>query len=143
MPDPGNANQWDWFGNLTEELGSALDAFYTDLNAGGLMNRVTVVVQSEFGRRFLPNASGGTDHGYGNLMFALGNRVNGGQLHGTFPGLDDASLFEGQDVAVTTDFRQVLSEALVDRMNLAPASLAGVFPGFSYASGATNVFATG
>jgi uncharacterized protein (DUF1501 family) len=143
MPDPGNANQWDWFGNLTEELGSALDAFYTDLNAGGLMDRVTVVVQSEFGRRFLPNASSGTDHGYGNLMFALGNRVNGGQMHGSFPGLDDASLFEGQDVDVTTDFRQVLSEALVDRMSLAPASLASVFPGFSYGAGATNIFAAG
>jgi uncharacterized protein (DUF1501 family) len=143
MPDPGNANQYDWFGNLTEELGSALDAFYTDLNAAGLMDRVTVVVQSEFGRRFLPNASSGTDHGYGNVMFALGNRVNGGQMHGAFPGLDDLSLFEGQDVDVTTDFRQVLSEALVERMGLAPAALASVFPGFAYSPGATNVFTTG
>lgn len=143
MPDPGNANQYDWFGNLTEELGSALDAFHTDLNAAGLMDRVTVVVQSEFGRRFLPNASSGTDHGYGNVMFALGNRVNGGQMHGSFPGLDDLSLFEGQDVDVTTDFRQVLSEALVERMGLAPAALGSVFPGFTYSPGTTNVFATG
>jgi uncharacterized protein (DUF1501 family) len=143
MPDPGNPNQYDWFGNLTEELGSSLDAFYTDLNAAGLMNRVTVVVQSEFGRRFLPNASSGTDHGYGNLMFALGNRVNGGQLHGTFPGLREDQLFEGQDVMVTTDFRQVLSEALVERMGLPTASLASVFPGFTYSAGASNVFATG
>jgi uncharacterized protein (DUF1501 family) len=144
MPDPGNVNQYDWFGNLTEGLGAALDAFYTDLNAtAGLMNRVTVVIQSEFGRRVAPNESGGTDHGYGNLMMALGNRVRGGQLHGTFPGLDDASLYEGQDVSVTTDFRQILSEALVDRMGLSPGSLGTVFPGFSYAPAASNVFDVG
>lgn len=151
MPQPGNANQWDWFGNLAEELGRGLDAFYTDLNAyvipnsGGqnLMHKVTVIVQSEFGRRFRPNGSAGTDHGYGNIMLALGNRVNGGMMHGTFPGLDDNSLYEGQDVAVTTDFRQILSEALVDRMGFPTNQLPQVFPGFSYNNGLRNVFQTG
>ncbi|MFA5590030.1 MAG: DUF1501 domain-containing protein [Lysobacteraceae bacterium] len=150
MPNPGVAGHYDWFGNLVEELGHGLDAFYTDLNAhsigGGLnlMHKVTVIVQSEFGRRFLPNASAGTDHGYGNIMMALGNRVSGGQLHGTFPGLDDNSLYESQDVAVTTDFRQIISEALVDRMGLPPAQIPQVFPGFSYnTSGTPDVFQTG
>lgn len=105
------------------------------------MDKVSVIVQSEFGRRVVPNGSGGTDHGYANVMLALGNKVNGGQLHGSFPGLDGWSLYEGQDVAVTTDFRQILSEALVDRMGLAPAVIPQVFPGFSYATGgAPNVF---
>jgi len=140
MPDPGNANHYDWFGNLVEELSRGLDAFYTDLNAAGLMDKVTVVVQSEFGRRFLPNASNGTDHGYGNVMLALGNRVNGGQLHGEFPGLDDLSLYEGKDLAVTTDFRQVIGELLVDRMGLPQGQLAQVFPGFSYNPGQRDVF---
>ena len=151
MPNPGVAGHWDWYGNLVEELGQALDAFYTDLNAttvpnvGTLMDQVTVIVQSEFGRRFLPNASAGTDHGYGNIMLALGNKVVGGQLHGSFPGLDDLSLYEGQDVAVTTDYRQVISEALVDRMGLSTSKIAQVFPGFSYASGGStpNIFNTG
>lgn len=144
MPNPGVAGHYDWFGNLTEELGRGLDAFYTDLDAAGLMGKVTVIVQSEFGRRFLPNSSSGTDHGYGNIMMALGNRVNGGQLHGLFPGLDDNSLYESQDVAVTTDFRQILSEALVDRMGLPPAQIPQVFPGFSYGtSGVPNVFQAG
>ena len=93
-----------------------------------LMNCVNVVVVSEFGRRVRSNGSGGTDHGYGNLMMALGGRVNGG-LHGSFPGLDDLSLFEGQDLAVSTDYRQVLAEMLVDRMGGAPANLGEVFPG--------------
>lgn len=143
MPNPGTAGHYDWYGNLVEELGSGLDAFYTDLNAAGLMDKVTVVVQSEFGRRFRPNASSGTDHGYANVMLAMGNRVNGGQMHGSFPGLDDLSLFQGQDVSMTTDFRQVLSEALVDRMGLPISKVPQVFPGFGYGtSGAPNIFST-
>lgn len=150
MPNPGVAH-WDWFGNLVEELGQALDAFYTDLNASSigsgrtLMDQVTVIVQSEFGRRVRPNGSDGTDHGFGNVMLALGNQVRGGQLHGTFPGLDDLSLYEGQDIAVTTDYRQVLSEALVDRMGLSVGQLPQVFPNFSYSSGGStpNVFNPG
>lgn len=131
IPDPGDPNHWDYFGNQVEELSRALSAFYTDLSSsvmGNLMNCTNVVVVSEFGRRIRSNGSGGTDHGYGNLMMALGGRVNGG-LHGTFPGLDDLSLFEGQDLAVTTDYRQVLAEMLVDRMGVQPADIEQVFPG--------------
>jgi len=108
---------------------------------GNLMNCVNVVVVSEFGRRIRSNGSGGTDHGYGNLMMALGGRVNGG-LHGTFPGLDDLSLFEGQDLAVTTDYRQVLAEMLVDRMGVAPGDIEQVFPGLGSYQPA-GVFQTG
>lgn len=131
VPDPGNPNHWDYFGNQVEELSRALSAFYTDLSSsvmGNLMNCVNVVVVSEFGRRIRSNGSGGTDHGYGNLMMALGGRVSGG-LHGTFPGLDDLSLFEGQDLSVTTDYRQVLAEMLIDRMAVAPGDVEQVFPG--------------
>jgi uncharacterized protein (DUF1501 family) len=135
MPNPGDSGHWDPFGNLLEGLGRALQAFHTDLDADGHMDRVTVIVQSEFGRRVRPNASGGTDHGYGNLMLALGNGVNGGQMHGQFPGLDDGSLFEGQDLAVATDFRQILAEALVRRMGLPSSALESVFPGISAIGG--------
>lgn len=131
LPNPGDPDHWDYYGNQVEELSRALSAFYTDLSAsaqGNLMNRTSVVVVSEFGRRIRSNGSGGTDHGYGNLMLALGGRVNGG-LHGTFPGLDDLSLFEGQDLEVTTDYRQVLAEQLVQRMGVAPGDLDSVFPG--------------
>ncbi len=143
MPNPGVADHYDAYGNLTEGLARALHAFYTDLNAAGHMDRVTVIVQSEFGRRFKPNESGGTDHGYGNLMFALGNGVAGGQMHGAFPGLDSASLFEGQDVDVTTDFRQIVGEALVKRMGLSAGQVSSVFPDFAYSAGASNVFVAG
>ena len=131
IPNPGDPDHWDYFGNQVEELSRALSAFYTDLAAsslGNLMNRVQVVVVSEFGRRIRSNGSGGTDHGYGNVMLALGGRVNGG-LHGTFPGIDDLSLLDGQDLQVSTDYRQVLAEMLVKRMGVATGDLESVFPG--------------
>jgi uncharacterized protein (DUF1501 family) len=132
MPNPGDPSHYDYFGNRLEGLSRALHAFYRDLAGsamGDLSQRVTVIVQSEFGRRFRPNGSAGTDHGYGNVMLALGGRANGGQFHGVFPGLADDQLFEGQDVLTTTDYRQVIAEALVDRMGLPPSDLASVFPG--------------
>ncbi len=131
MPDPGNPNHYDFFGNLVEELARALDAFHTDLSSssqGNLMQRVSIVGLSEFGRRVRPNQSGGTDHGHGNLALAMGDRVIGG-LHGQFPGLDDASLFEGQDLASLIDYRQLLAEALVRRQGFPVNQLGAVFPG--------------
>src|SRR5690606_35861072 len=77
----GNPTQgWDWFGNQVESLSRGLHAFYTDLASGATnhMQRVSVIVLSEFGRRVLENQDGGTDHGYGNVMLALGGSVNGG-----------------------------------------------------------------
>src|SRR5262249_42491419 len=82
-----------------------------------------------FGRRVQENASGGTDHGFGTIMLALGASVNGGQIFGTFPGLASDQLFEGADVNVTTDYRRVLSEALIARLR--NANIGYVFPGSS------------
>lgn len=128
----GNPTQgWDWFGNQVESLSKGLAAFYTDLSSGAVnhMDKVSVVVLSEFGRRAAENADGGTDHGYGNVMLALGGRVNGGQVFGSFPGLGNNDLYEGTDVAVTTDYRQVLSEALIRR--LGNPNIYYVFPGYA------------
>jgi len=131
MPNPGNPGHYDYYGNLVQGLSEAVDAFHTDLSQsaqGNLMNRVSVVMLSEFGRKVRGNQSNGSDHGYGNVMMVLGGRVNGGQFYGAFPGLDKGSLFEGQDLAVTTDYRQVLAEALVKRMGYPSGSLESVFP---------------
>ena len=129
----GNPSQsYDFFGNNVQVLSDALAAFYTDLanDAGGnRMQNVTVVTVSEFGRRVLENADGGTDHGYGNVMLALGGSVNGGQVYGDFPGLAGDELYQGTDVAVTTDYRRILSEALIRR--LGNPNIYYVFPGYS------------
>ncbi|HET9031457.1 MAG TPA: DUF1501 domain-containing protein [Dokdonella sp.] len=125
-------NSYDYFGNQVESLSQGLSAFYTDLansSSGNLMQRTSLIVVSEFGRRVVENADSGTDHGYGNVMLALGGSVNGGQIYGNFPGLANADLYQGTDVAVTTDYRRIISEALIRRM--ANPNIYYVFPGYS------------
>lgn len=124
-------NSYDYFGNQVQALSDGLSAFYTDLagSATNYMQQVSVVVLSEFGRRVNENDSGGTDHGYGNVMLALGGKVNGGAIYGSFPGLAPDQLFEGADVAVTTDYRRLLSEALIRR--LGNPNVYYAFPGYS------------
>ena len=109
----------------------ALAAFYTDLDGAGGQNytqRLTVVVMSEFGRRLRENDDGGTDHGHGNFMLVMGGNTIGG-VHGTWPGLSNAQLFDGADLEVTTDYRRVLSEILIRRM--CNNRIGQVFPGYS------------
>jgi uncharacterized protein (DUF1501 family) len=116
--------------NKIAELSQALTAFYNELNATGEMGRVTVIVQSEFGRRVRQNGSGGTDHGYGNPLLVLGGPVNGRRLYGQWLGLDPQILspYFG-DIPVTTDFRRVFSELMIRRMG--NNRLGDVFPGYT------------
>ena len=126
-----HAGQSYWLPTLLDELSRGLNALYTDLDGGGANNhtqRLTVVVQSEFGRRFVENSDQGTDHGHGNLMMVLSGNANGG-LHGAWPGLAPAQLFEGDDLAVTTDYRRILSEVLIRRLGNNKLGL--VFPGYT------------
>jgi uncharacterized protein (DUF1501 family) len=88
---------------------------------------VTLVTMSEFGRTAHENGTGGTDHGHANVMFVLGGNVRGGKVHGRWPGLAKEQLNEGRDLALTTDYRQVLGEIV--QKTIGPASLDLVFPG--------------
>jgi len=92
-----------------ELLAGALAAFARDL--GPVLERVTVVVMSEFGRRAYENTTLGTDHGRGGLMLVLGGQTQGG-VHGAWPGLAAHQLVGPGDVAVATDYRQVLATVL-------------------------------
>lgn len=116
----------EWGSMLTRvaELARGMAAFFTDL--GTLGSRVTVVTISEFGRRVAENANFGLDHGYANVMLLAGAGVRGGQVYGQWPGLSRADLVDG-DLAVTRDYRSVLSEVLRSRFN---ANISKVFPGF-------------
>jgi uncharacterized protein (DUF1501 family) len=109
------------------EFGDALAAFWTDL--GDRAGDVVVVTMSEFGRTAHENGSAGTDHGHANVMFVLGGTVRGGQVYGRWPGLAAEQLYQGRDLALTTDFRLVLAEAV--RNHLGVGDLAPVFPGFA------------
>lgn len=111
---------------LLRQFAMALSAFSSDL--GDRMEDVVVVTMSEFGRTAEENGNGGTDHGHGNLMFVLGGSVAGGKIYGQWPGLEHEQLNEGRDLAVTTDFRTVLSELVGAQLN--QPDLSRVFPGF-------------
>jgi uncharacterized protein (DUF1501 family) len=88
---------------------------------------ITLVTMSEFGRTARQNGTGGTDHGHANAMFILGGSVKGGKVYGRWPGLSNEQLNEGRDLAVTTDFRQVLGEAV--SKSIGARNLDMVFPG--------------
>ena len=121
---------YHYYQNKIAELSQALTAFHVEMAAGGEASRVTVVVQSEFGRRVHQNGSNGTDHGYGNPLLVLGGPVNGRRFYGQWMGLDPDVLspYFG-DVPVTTDYRRVLSELLIRRMG--NNRLGQVFPGYA------------
>ena len=112
--------------NLLREFSQSLSAFWTDL--GDLAEETVVVTMSEFGRTARENGNRGTDHGHANVMFVMGGAVRGGKVYGRWPGLNEGQLYEGRDLAVTTDFRQVLSEALYKHNGV--KDLAAVFPNF-------------
>lgn len=112
--------------SMLDDLSRSMEALYLDML--GDSNGYTLVLQSEFGRRVSENGSAGLDHGHGNAMFVMGENVNGGQVYGTWPGLAPTSLDSG-DLAVTTDYRDVMAEVLAVR--LGSTQLGAVFPNFS------------
>jgi len=118
-------------GQLANRLGdfaAGLAAFAQDL--GDRMADVVVVTMSEFGRTVAENGSGGTDHGHGNAMMILGGNVKGGQVYGKWPGLSRDKLYQGRDLAITTDFRDVFAECVTG--HLGANDISKVFPGYAY-----------
>jgi len=112
--------------NVLREFSQSLSAFWIDL--GDLTDDTVIVTMSEFGRTARENGNRGTDHGHANVMFVMGGPVKGGKVYGQWPGLDQSQLYEGRDLALTTDFRRVIGEA-IDR-HLGNDKLAQVFPEF-------------
>ena len=110
--------------NRLRDFGESLSAFWTDL--GDRMADVAVVTMSEFGRTARENGNRGTDHGHANCMFVMGGDIRGGKVYGRWPGLGSGQLHEDRDLALTTDFRDVLGE-LVAR-HLGNPALTEVFP---------------
>jgi uncharacterized protein (DUF1501 family) len=113
--------------NRLTEFSNSLAAFCHDL--GDHMEDVVVVTMSEFGRTARENGNRGTDHGHANAMFVMGGPVQGGKVYGKWPGLAPEQLHENRDLALTTDFRDVLSEAV--SRHLGNPALKPVFPNYS------------
>ena len=129
-----NIGGWDHHvneGNVEGQLARSLRdfsqgiaAFWQDM--GDEAENVTLVSMSEFGRTVRQNGTGGTDHGHANVMFVLGGQVKGGKVYGKWPGLNPEQLYQNRDLAITTDYRQVLAEAVWKNLNARNMNL--VFP---------------
>lgn len=114
-------------GNL-RNLGAALVQLWRDFQQDGDV----IVVASEFGRTTAENGTRGTDHGHGNAIWLLGNRVNGGRWHGQWTGLAASDLHEKRDLPVHHDFRAVLAQVLKPVFGLPDSELAAVLPGANW-----------
>jgi uncharacterized protein (DUF1501 family) len=132
------STQWDHHvnqGAATGQMANRLDDFSRGIAAlaqdlGERMADTIILTMSEFGRAVAENGSRGTDHGHGNAMFVIGGGVKGREVYGKWPGLKADQRFEGRDLAVTTDFRDVFSEVVVKHLGADPATAARVFPGY-------------
>jgi uncharacterized protein (DUF1501 family) len=113
--------------NLLRQFGEGISALCQDL--GQRMDDVVVLTMSEFGRTVRENGNRGTDHGHANAMFVIGNSVRGGKVYGRWPGLKNDQLYEGRDLALTTDFRDVFGE--VAARHLGAKNSPSLFPGYS------------
>jgi uncharacterized protein (DUF1501 family) len=125
-----HANQGAAQGQLAtrlDDFARAIAALVADL--GDRMEDTVVLTMSEFGRAVNQNGSGGTDHGHGNAMMVIGGGVRGGHVHGKWPGLAIDRRYDGRDLAVTTDFRDVFGEIVTRHMGVADAR--SVFPGYA------------
>jgi uncharacterized protein (DUF1501 family) len=121
-------NQGSINGQLSDRLrdfSTTIAAFWRDMGDGAA--NITLVTMSEFGRTAQENGTGGTDHGHANAMFVLGADIKGGKVYGRWPGLANEQLNEGRDLALTTDYRQVLGEVVSN--TLGASNLDVVFPG--------------
>lgn len=130
----GNDSSRGQLANLLRDFSTSITALTTDL--GKKMDDVVILTMSEFGRTVRENGTRGTDHGHGNAMFVIGNSVKGGKVYGDWKGLKSSALFEGRDLAVTTDFRDVFGEiasrhlGVTNHSDIFPNYDAGKFKGF-------------
>jgi len=110
-----------------DDFARSLAALVTDL--GDQMSDTVILTMSEFGRAVSENGNRGTDHGHGNAMMAIGGGIRGGRVYGKWPGLAAGQRYDGRDLAVTTDFRDVFGEIVVRHLGLANAQ--PIFPGYN------------
>ena len=126
-----HANQGNATGQLANNLGN-LSRAIVQLRQDFAEPGDVVVVMSEFGRTAAENGTRGTDHGFGNAMWLMGNRVNGGKWHGQWAGMARANLNEGRDLPAHHDYRAVLAQVLRATFAMPDSSLARVLPGASW-----------
>ena len=101
---------------------------------GSQYKDTVIMVVSEFGRTVKENGNGGTDHGHGNVIWMMGGPVRGGKVYGDWRGLDEKNLFEGRDLPVVVDFREVIATVASNHLNLSSQEVARLLPGYALPS---------
>ena len=92
---------------------------------GARWRDTVIVVATEFGRTARINGTQGTDHGTGTIALLAGGAVKGGRVIADWPGLKPANLYQGRDLAPTTDLRAVMKGVLKDQFGLAETRAGG------------------
>jgi uncharacterized protein (DUF1501 family) len=134
-----HANQGNATGQLANNLGSlarGLAQLRSEFDQAGDL----IIVMSEFGRTAAENGTRGTDHGFGNALWLMGNRVNGGKVHGDWAGLTRGNLNENRDLPAHHDYRAVLAQALRSTFALPDSQLQALLPGSSWDRRLDQVF---
>ncbi len=132
------SGQWDHHvneGGATGQIANRLADFAGGIAAlsqdlGDRMADTVILTMSEFGRAVAENGNRGTDHGHGNAMLVIGGSVKGGEVYGRWPGLRENDRFEGRDLSITTDFRDVFGEVVMRHLGASETTAAKVFPGY-------------
>ena len=137
-----HANQGAATGNLAQNLGNLANAL-AQLRRDFAEPGDIIAVVSEFGRTAAENGTRGTDHGHGNTLWLIGDRVNGGRWHGQWSGMARGNLNEGRDLPVHHDFRSVFAQVLRSGFGLGERQLQDVFPGASFDTGLRGLMRTG
>ncbi len=125
--------------NRLSQLGDGLAALTTGL--GAQYQNTAILVMSEFGRTVAENGNAGTDHGHGNVAWLMGGDVKGGKVWGRWPGLSQGQLYQGRDVAVTTDFRSLIGAVLSQHFALENEQIGNVIPSYQPDSGLQGIIA--
>jgi uncharacterized protein (DUF1501 family) len=124
----GQGNAKGQLSNRLQKLGEGIAAMAQAL--GPEYNNTTILIMSEFGRTVAQNGNNGTDHGHGNVAWLMGGGVRGGKVYSRWPGLNQNQLWEGRDLAVTTDFRSIIGSTLSGHFGLADADLRRIIPDY-------------
>ena len=143
-----DAGGWDTHvdqGNVKGQLANKLEKFGQGIatliqRLGPAYKNTTILIMSEFGRTISENGNKGTDHGHGNVAWLFGGNLNGGKIYGRWPGLNPEQLWEGRDLAVTTDFRSIIGAVVSRHFNLNATSLETVLPNYKPDTDLLDIF---
>lgn len=133
----GQGNGKGQLASRLEKLGQGLASLTTAL--GPEYQNTTILVMSEFGRTVAQNGNNGTDHGHGNVAWLMGGGVKGGKVYSRWPGLNPNQLWEGRDLAVTTDFRSIVGATVAGHFGISDVAMQQIIPGYKMDAGLKGI----